>query len=170
MLTYALDQLFVFPADLAYKAEPGVLSFRPEQFEGIQQITVVLARFYGADHEVNRALSEHLFQFLAYHHMGVGLIQIAAQMEIVEPALGRCLLPEAPLHLSLYLLDDGVGDGDEAVRSAGYPVEPVLEYPYQPLIAELRVGEGDKVIDDRDDPHPPGLQTLGDRKEVSMPG
>src|SRR5690606_42155512 len=81
-------------------------------------------------HEVDRALSEHLFQFLTYHHMGVGLIQIAAQMEIVEPALGRCLLPEAPLHLSLYLLDDGVGDGDEAVRSAGYPVEPVLDYPY----------------------------------------
>src|SRR5690606_558491 len=147
MLAYALDQLFGFPADLAYKAEPGVLSFRPELFEGVQQKTVILAGLNGADHQIDTAFLEHLLEFLAHCGSRVGLVKVATEVKVVIPALSCCFLTYSLLHLLSHLLDDGLRNGYKSVGGVCYPVEPVGEYSYQGFVTELRVCERYQIVD-----------------------
>ena len=170
MLPDPLDQLFGLPADLADEAQRHVTALVPQPLESIEQIDMVLARLDGTDHQVHRMRPAHPPHFLAHHRPRMSPIELAAQVEMIEPALLGHIAPQAPLHLAAHLIADGLRDGDEAIGSAGDPVEPLLEDANQAFIAELRVGQRNQIVDDRNDAHALPLQALGHRKEVGVPG
>ena len=91
-------------------------------------------------------------------------------MKVVKPAL-LCRFPtKSGFYFLLDLLDDGPGNGYETVCGARYPIKPVIKDPDQAVVAELGMGQRYEIVDHRDDVDTFGLELLGHRKEVGMPG
>src|SRR3989338_9274488 len=90
-------------------------------------------------------------------------------MKMSVPALERLLLAQATLDLDIHLLADGLGYGHKTVGGSRDPVEPLIEDLDQSLVAELRMGQGNQVVDHRHDPHPLALELFGQREDIVMP-
>src|SRR5690606_25263440 len=100
---------------LADKAQRDFTALGPQPLEGIQQISMILARLDGADHQVQRTVTAHVPHFLAYHGTRISLIKVAAQVEEIEPALFGDIPAQTPLHFTAHLLADGLRNRDETV-------------------------------------------------------
>ncbi|MNF76598.1 hypothetical protein D3C84_587150 [compost metagenome] len=171
VLADSRHQLVALPADPSddAQARPGTLG--PQALERIQQVRMVLARFDGADHQVHRvAIGEHLQQRRVEAAAFAGQIQLRPQVEVFEPEPVHVRSASAALDLRADLVANGGGDADEAISRFGDPVEPTVEHLDQVVIAELRMGQRNQVVDHRDDADALRLQALGDREEIGVPG
>ena len=171
MLPHPFHQRLALPADASGDAQPRLRTLGPGTLEGIQQVTVVLPRLDGADHQEYRRLGlEHAQQVGLDGGAVLHQVQLRTQVEIIEPALRDLLRADAPQHLRAHFVADGLGNRDVAVGGGRDPVEPVVEHLDQSGIAELRMGQGNQVVDHRDDAHALALEAFRQREEIGVPG
>ncbi|MNT67592.1 hypothetical protein D3C72_2057480 [compost metagenome] len=89
---------------------------------------------------------------------------------MLEPEPVHRLRTTATLDLRAHLVANGGGNADEAIGGLRDPVEPAVEYLDQAVIAELRMGQRDQVVDHGNDADTLRFQTICNRVEIGVPG